>query len=1005
MSAVARTFKMVDDVLHGINDWFAQPAYHYCRLETCADDTTLVADDGSLISVIECRGNLKMTGPEEHEQMINTFVSTLSSRFSGIGHAIQVVMSYNPAGAKEEIKNAFLPSKITARNLGLNVDSIMDDWSKSVARYCAVEHIYIVAWTRPSCLPSSEMKKARKKMGRKIVSQPNSREIQNLGMGMNEIMDHHSSFVSQIENAMRYGGMVHNVHDVHKALWIVRREIDMAFTSRKWRPVLPGDKVPLNMPKRGTKPEDVSEFFYPSIGKQVFPREAEVIDRKTIRIGDHIHSAVSMTLPPQTPQPFNMLFRALKAKNLPWRASFLFDGNGLASTNFKQIMSSILYFSSSTNKKLNKALEELRARELEGETLVRFSASFDTWVKDDKTEHCLQVLQKRTAELVGSVQGWGTCDCGEITGDPLLGVSATVPCLMPTSPAPTSVAPIYDVVHMLPFTRPASPWQTGSIMLRTPDGKIWPYTQGSSKQAAWIDIGFAPMGSGKSVWLNTMNWGFITQPGSARLPWLSIIDIGLSSSGLIDLIRSMLPKDKKYLAAYHRLRMSKEYAINPFDTPLGCRKPFPSQITFLTNLMCLVGTPLNEKAPPDGISDIAGAVIKYAYNEFSDDKNPKRYVSGKDPIVDKYLAGIGYHIKPETAWWDVVDALFEKGYTHEALRAQRYAVPLLSDIAGMVKRPQITRMFKHSTGFNESITEFFHRSCTSVISRYEILKDPTRFDIGDAQIVSLDLDQVAPRGGPEPDRITGIMYMLARHVVASKFFMMPRDIDYVPDLYKEYHTTRIMEIRQDPKRLCYDELHRVARNSAVSTQLVGDLETSARESRKWNLHIGLYSQSIDDFPDILLELATAVFILGSGTAGNVEKMVKRLGLNDTAHHAISNLRKPGKEGAAMVAYFRTGYGNSVQLLTNTIGMQALWAFSSTSEDIQIRTRLYQKIGVTKTLKILSEKYPGGIKPEVELRNSMIDEYSEMEENVDVIDEIYKEIISGLGSIKQNPRAF
>jgi intracellular multiplication protein IcmB len=995
MSAVARTFKMVDDVLHGINDWFAQPAYHYCRLETCADDTTLVADDGSLISVIECRGNLKMTGPEEHEQMINTFVSTLSSRFSGIGHAIQVVMSYNPAGAKEEIKNAFLPSKITARNLGLNVDSIMDDWSKSVARYCAVEHIYIVAWTRPSCLPSSEMKKARKKMGRKIVSQPNSREIQNLGMGMNEIMDHHSSFVSQIENAMRYGGMVHNVHDVHKALWIVRREIDMAFTSRKWRPVLPGDKVPLNMPKRGTKPEDVAEFFYPSIGKQVFPREAEVIDRKTIRIGDHIHSAVSMTLPPQTPQPFNMLFRALKAKNLPWRASFLFDGDGLSSTNFKQIMSSILYFSSSTNKKLNKALEELRARELEGETLVRFRASFDTWVKDDKTEHCLQVLQKRTAELVGSVQGWGTCDCGEITGDPLLGVSATVPCLMPTSPAPTAVAPIYDVVHMLPFTRPASPWQTGSIILRTPDGKIWPYTQGSSKQAAWIDIGFAPMGSGKSVWLNTMNWGFITQPGSARLPWLSIIDIGLSSSGLIDLVRSMLPKDKKYLAAYHRLRPVEEDAINPFDTPLGCRKPFPSQTSFLINLLSLIGTPLDKKAPPDGVADIAGTVIKYAYNEFSDDKNPKRYVSGKDPIVDKHLAGIGYHIKPETAWWDVVDVLFEKGYTHEALRAQRYAVPLLSDISGMVKRQQITNMFKHTTDNHESITEFFHRSCNSILGRYPILKNPTQFDIGDAQIVSLDLDEVAPRGGPQQDRETGISYMLARHVVASRFFMMPRDIDYVPDLYKEYHTTRIMEIRQDPKRLCYDELHRVARNSAVSAQLVGDLETSARESRKWNLHIGLYSQSIEDIPDILLELATAIFVLGSGTAGNVEKMVKRLGLNDTAHHAISNLRKPGKEGASMVAYFRTGYGNSVQLLTNTIGMQALWAFSSTSEDIQIRTRLYQKIGVTKTLKILSEKYPGGVKSEVELRNSRIDEYSETEDNVDVIDEIYKKILSEL----------
>jgi hypothetical protein len=51
--------------------------------------------------------------------------------------------------------------------------------------------------------------------------------------------------------------------------------------------------------------------------------------------------------------------------------------------------------------------------------------------------------------------------------------------------------------------------------------------------------------------------------------------------------------------------------------------------------------------------------------------------------------------------------------------------------------------------------------------------------------------------------------------------------------------------------------------------------------------------------------------------------------------------------------------------------------------------------VTKTLKILSEKYPGGVKSEVELRNSRIDEYSETEDNVDVIDEIYKKILSEL----------
>lgn len=80
------------------------------------------------------------------------------------------------------------------------------------------------------------------------------------------------------------------------------------------------------------------------------------------------------------------------------------------------------------------------------------------------------------------------------------------------------------------------------------------------------------MGGGKSVFLNAMNFAFVTQAGLSRLPWVSIIDVGPSSSGLITLIQENLPEGKKHLAAYHRLRMTEDFAINPFDTPLGCRQ-------------------------------------------------------------------------------------------------------------------------------------------------------------------------------------------------------------------------------------------------------------------------------------------------------------------------------------------------------------------------------------------------------------------------------------------------
>ena len=60
------------------------------------------------------------------------------------------------------------------------------------------------------------------------------------------------------------------------------------------------------------------------------------------------------------------------------------------------------------------------------------------------------------------------------------------------------------------------------------------------------------------------------------------------------------------------------------------------------------------------------------------------------------------------------------------------------------------------------------------------------------------------------------------------------------------------------------------------------MTTMARESRKWNLSIGLYTQSIDDIPKIITdELATTVVILGSGTEKSIENLAERFGLTES----------------------------------------------------------------------------------------------------------------------------
>lgn len=543
---------------------------------------------------------------------------------------------------------------------------------------------------------------------------------------------------------------------------------------------------------------------------------------------------------------------------------------------------------------------------------------------------------------------------------------------------------------MLPL-RPASPWKEGSLLLRSQDGKIMPYAPNSSQQAAWIDIGVAPMGGGKSVFLNALNFAFVIQAGLSRLPWLSIVDVGPSSSGLITLLKENLPEGKKHLAAYHRLRMTEAYSINPFDTPLGCRKPLPAHKAFLTNFCSLLATPLDAKSPGDNVPGLLNRAIDLAYLELSDTEGgkPRLYQPNVLPELHEFILQQGIHLDASTCWWEIVDALFEKGHVHEAIQAQRFAVPLLADVVTQLRQNKGIE----NTYEQKNILDVW-RSLLDAIDAYVILKEPTQFDLGDAQIVSLDLDEVAPRGTDVADRQSAVMYMMARQILGARFFLMPDDVKLMPRRYQPYHEERISAIREDPKRFCYDEAHRVTKNTSVAGQLMADMTTMARESRKWNLSIGLYTQDIEDIPDIINELATMVVILGSGTEHSINNLATRFSLNEACRNALSRLGKPDKSGSNLVALFNTGAGRSQLVLSLTIGGQALWAFSTTAEDVAIRNNLYRRLGPSEALRRLAARFPGGsAKAEVERRRREVTDQSGVDDEiVNVIYQIADELV-------------
>jgi len=988
----------IDPVLESIDSvlaWFStelkQTAESYCDLETADDKNTLVARDGSLISVIRVFGVTKLIGNDEFEAIHRGLTQSLQPTLKRPGHVVQVHFSYDKTAVKPELEDILSPARATANRLGLKLDDLFKERVEYISKYCAHEELYFVLWTRPSSLTSEQLTRATKEKLKLLRENkvPAFRNGQNLLAAVPDLRESHGSFVRSIVTDLTAQSIFCNLLEVHDAVYAVRNSADPDFTDKDWKAILPGDKIPVREVSQGTG--ELSGLMYPPIARQVFPRDAQSIDLRTIRVGDRIYTPIFIDLFPQDIKTFIQLFNRTLPTQVPFRMSFLIESGGLAVIRFKSMMASLLSWTAAHNALVHDASNLLTNMEVNtDDAIVKLQVAMATWAPEGN----IRLLRTRAAELAKAVEGWGTCEVSEVCGDVFAGIASSIVGFSGNSVATPSVAPLTDVTYMLPVTRPASSWQHGALLLRSPDGKPWPYQPGSSQQTTWIDLMYARPGSGKSVLSNAINLALCLSGGIQRLPRIAIVDIGPSSSGLISLLKEALPADQRHLVAYHRLRMTPDYGINPFDTQLGCRYPTAQERGFLVNFITLLSTPIGADRPYDGISDMAGLVVDELYKYLADDGKPHPYTKGMEPIVDDILSEIGFMLDDKTTWWEVTDALFLAGFHHEALLAQRFTTPLLADASAICRSQVIEDLYgqvKAPTG--EPLIQAFSRMLSSAVREYPILSNVTQFDIGDARVVSLDLDEVAKSGGDAADRQTAVMYMLARYTLARHYYLTEDVVPDLPESYREYHRKRIAEIREDAKRIVFDEFHRTSKARAVRDQVILDM----REGRKWNVQIALISQSLEDFDSVMVEFATSVFIMDAGPEQAIKRSTEIFGLSDTARIALkTRVHGPRAGGATFLAQFSTKNGMNTQLLTSTLGPVELWSFSTTAEDARIRNKLYGKMGPAEARRVLANLFPSGtVKSLVEERLATLKEHQGMIEeanNLSIADQLLQEIL-------------
>lgn len=1023
---------ILDTVIGSIGMKMKKSLSSYNFLET-ADGINLIAKDGSLATLIKVLGSKQMMGNAELNTLVQDVTRNLSAAMSRSGHGIQVYFSRDPDLAGDVLKDILKTPRNISNNLDLNLDDIFDERQRVLTNKIVPESFYMVLWTRMFILskqdrkrakaekkakmeaeievPDSRMKAFMKRMGNKWPSMVDSHSPY---ASMRQISARHDAFVSGFNSELKRLGLRVEVMESHDALKAIKASIYPDLINSNWRPYLPGDigekmsnKKPHVPFSRQNEQDafDISHYLWPRLDNQLFDRGGWESEHNSdvMKLGKYYFASLDLTVAQQDLLPFSKLLARMRESEFPWRVSFLVEGDGMMGQGFKNLLASILFFSNSDNMLIKNALKALKENSNE-EVVCRLRVSFATWalINGDKSQNGLTVIEERLSRLKQVVEGWGYCMVSPGAGDPIAGTLSSALGLSVHSTAPSGAAPLAEALYMMPWLRDASPFEKGTVLFRTPDCRPWLYSPGAKEQNVSMDIVCAASRRGKSVLLNTVNLAFCLSPkatsgtGGAKLPRVAIIDIGPSSSGLISLLKEALPNNRRHEVMYRRLRMSYEDAINPFDTQLGCRHPLPLERDALINFVSLLGTEEGH-ATPMGLTNLAGMVVDELYKKFSDqtrDGEPRKYSPEEDYIVDKAIERHRIEINEYTTWWGLTDELFSRGLIREATLAQRFAVPRSEDLMTL-RTAQIMDLYGGATveGGAEKLIDVFVRTISAAVREFPILSVPTRLDLGEARVVSLDLDEAAPSGSGKSEKQTALVYMLARFILAKDFYLNPKVVSRFPPAYQEFHEKRIRRIMETPKRIVMDEFHRTSKIPAVRSQVARDM----REGGKWGVQIALASQMITDFNEEIISLATGYWLLGVNNEQDAVKTQQILGISNTAKHILTHrLNGPTKEGAPFLAILSMKDGRHEHELLNTLGPMELWAFSTTQEDSTLRNKIYDAIGPAEGRKKLAKRFPGGTAlEEIERRIVILAERGEKMEKAEgsVINALAEEILA------------
>jgi intracellular multiplication protein IcmB len=171
-------------------------------LETVADDYTIIAKDGSMMTLLRIDGVKKVIGQDELNNIVDRMNVQMSPYLADEGQAIQVWFARDPDLSGEMIREMLQGPRGIAKRLSLDLDDVFEERQRTLPKWVVWEGFYIALWTRMSVLTKKEREivKRRRKIPKIVPSLADAQNPLRIGTALK---DRHNAFVRSFESDLK----------------------------------------------------------------------------------------------------------------------------------------------------------------------------------------------------------------------------------------------------------------------------------------------------------------------------------------------------------------------------------------------------------------------------------------------------------------------------------------------------------------------------------------------------------------------------------------------------------------------------------------------------------------------------------------------------------------------------------------------------------------------------------------------------------------------------------